>query len=156
MPKRTGQRPDAVSLNADRENRGAKPTQRSPTTKLPRERPSYFIPPDPASSRQIKTLANSNSDTQPRIKTVPVRGPAVSHHALRNLAALDVAKSDRLMKRIAERAGESVTDLCERLSKLSGDRVGVVDLVLWYAASVGIIEGISHSRRLVRCAPGKP
>jgi hypothetical protein len=85
-----------------------------------------------------------------------VRGPAVRYHALRNLAALDVAKPDRLMKRIAKRAGESVADMCERLSKLSGDRVGVVDVVLWYAASVGIIEGISHSRRIVRCAPAKP
>jgi hypothetical protein len=73
-----------------------------------------------------------------------VRGPAVSRHAMRDLGAVDVAKPDRLMLRIAERARQSVADLCARLAKVTGNRIGTVDLVLWYAASVGIIPGISR------------
>lgn len=81
-----------------------------------------------------------------------IRGPAVRFQALRDLGAADVAKPDRLMERIAARAGESVRHLTERLSRLTSDRVGVVDMVLWYAASIGIIEGISGRRSaLSRC-----
>jgi hypothetical protein len=37
------------------------------------------------------------------------------------------------MERIAKKAHEKVQPLCERLAKASGDRVGMVDVVLWYA-----------------------
>ncbi|MFZ0245594.1 hypothetical protein [Candidatus Binatus sp.] len=76
-----------------------------------------------------------------------VQGPAIRYQAMRDLGAADVAKPDRHMLRIAERACESVAKLCARLAKLTGDRIGTVDAVLWYAASVGIIEGISRRPR---------
>jgi hypothetical protein len=75
-----------------------------------------------------------------------VRGPAISRQVMRDLGAVDVAKPDRLLLRIAERAGDTVAGLCERLAKQSGDRVGTVDAVLWFAASRGIIKGISRAR----------
>jgi len=71
-----------------------------------------------------------------------VQGPAVRHQVMRDLGAADVAKPDRHMERIAERAGDTVDGLCARLARLTGDRIGTVDVVLWYAASVGIIKGI--------------
>ncbi len=44
--------------------------------------------------------------------------------------------------------------MCRRLAEQSGDRVGVVDVVLWYAGSKGIIPGISRlwMRRSGRCS----
>jgi ribose 1,5-bisphosphokinase PhnN len=72
-----------------------------------------------------------------------IRGPALRHQAVRDLGLADVAKPDRLMERIAARGGESVQVLCERLARATGDSCGTVDVVLWYAASKGIIEGIS-------------
>jgi len=85
-----------------------------------------------------------------------IRGPVLRYQAARDTAAADVAKPDRLMTRIAKLAGESdVQAMCRRLAKASGDRVGTVDVVLWHAASVGIIPGISRraSGRMARnCA----
>jgi hypothetical protein len=72
-----------------------------------------------------------------------VRGPAIRHQVMRDLGAVDEAKPDRLMLRIAGRAGDTVAGLCARLATLTGERIGTVDVVLWYAASVGIIKGIS-------------
>jgi hypothetical protein len=71
-----------------------------------------------------------------------VRGPALRYQAIRDLGLGDVAKPDRLMQRIAEISAESVQGLCQRLSRATGDSVGTVDVVLWYAASKGIFEGI--------------
>jgi hypothetical protein len=80
-----------------------------------------------------------------------VRGPALRYQAVRDLGLADVAKPDRLMERIAERSGESVRGLCERLSRATGDSVGTVDVVLWYAASKDIFEGIRMRRRRPPC-----
>lgn len=71
-----------------------------------------------------------------------IRGPVLRYQAVRDLGLADVAKPDRLMQRLADRSGESVQELCSRLSRESGDRKGTVDVVLWYAASKEIIPGI--------------
>ncbi len=80
-----------------------------------------------------------------------IRGPALRYQAVRDLGLADVAKPDRLMERIADRSGESVQGLCERLARITGDSVGTVDVVLWYAASKGIINGIRTRRRRPPC-----
>ena len=80
-----------------------------------------------------------------------VRGPALRYQAVRDLGLADVAKPDRMIERIADRSGESVQGLCERLAQVAGDSVGTVDVVLWYAASKGMIEGIRMHRRRPPC-----
>ena len=88
-------------------------------------------------------------------KKLPYIGPVTRYHAARNLG-LDVAKPDRLMERIAKKTREKVQPLCERLAKASGDRVGTVDAVFWYAASCGIIPRISHRSTVQpRAAPSQ-
>lgn len=65
---------------------------------------------------------------------VPYIGPVIKFHAAKNLGA-DVAKPDRWLVRVAEKAGETVDALCARLAAGSGDRVATVDLVIWWACA---------------------
>jgi hypothetical protein len=62
-------------------------------------------------------------------------GKVTRYHLARNIGA-DVAKPDRHMKRIAQKCGypetpEGIQDFAKRVSMLTGERVGVVDVVLW-------------------------
>jgi len=62
-------------------------------------------------------------------------GPATRYHLARNIGA-DVAKPDRYMLRRARETGypetnAGVQSLARRISKLTGERVGVVDVVFW-------------------------
>jgi hypothetical protein len=66
-------------------------------------------------------------------------GPITKYHAARNLG-LDVIKPDRHLVRIAAAAGTTPDDLCARMAADSGDRIGVVDIVLWRASNLGIIN----------------
>lgn len=66
---------------------------------------------------------------------LPYVGPVTALHLAKNLG-LDVAKPDRHLVRIADAAGyESVAALCARIADEVGDRVSVVDLVLWRFAT---------------------
>lgn len=81
-----------------------------------------------------------------RILTNPIKilqefgfiGPITAYHLAKNLG-LPVAKPDRHLVRIAAKNGfADVQRFCEYLSRLSGDSVPVVDIVLWrYATIVG-------------------
>lgn len=66
-------------------------------------------------------------------------GGITKYHLAKNFG-LNVAKPDRHLQRIADHAGTTPQELCERLAKASGDRVGTVDVVLWRASSLGIID----------------
>ncbi len=68
---------------------------------------------------------------------LPWIGEITRWHLAKNLG-LDTSKPDRHLVRIA--GSEGVTQLCERLSRASGDRVGTVDLVLWRASNLGLID----------------
>lgn len=68
--------------------------------------------------------------------TVPWIGPITKFHAAKNLGA-NVAKPDIWLTRIAEAAGETVNGVCERLAGDSGDRIALVDLVLWWGCAYG-------------------
>jgi len=69
---------------------------------------------------------------------LPWIGPITKYHLARNLG-LDVCKPDRHLVRIAKRFKTTPEDLCSRLSKATGDRIGTVDVVLWRAANLGLI-----------------
>lgn len=63
-------------------------------------------------------------------------GPVTSYHLAKNLG-LNVSKPDRHLCRVAEVSGfDSVAELCEKISKITGDSVPVVDLVIWRFATI--------------------
>ena len=58
-------------------------------------------------------------------------GKITKYHLARNIG-LDYAKPDRHLVRIAKKYGfKDVQDLCKYLSTYSGERIGVVDVILW-------------------------
>jgi len=93
------------------------------------------------------------------LKRFPFIGPATCFHLAKNIG-LDVVKPDRHLLRIAEATGyASPEEMCTVLAGEVGDRVSVVDLVIWrYATLDGtyglfVREDIGKQRRgSQRCA----
>jgi len=73
------------------------------------------------------------------LETLPYIGKITKYHLARNLG-LDVCKPDRHLERIATSFSTTPAQLCEKLSRETGDRIGVVDIVLWRASIEGIID----------------
>jgi len=70
------------------------------------------------------------------IQTMPYMGPATSYHLAKNIG-LDVVKPDRHLLRIATVTGyANPQHLCEEISLSVGDRISVVDLVIWRYATL--------------------
>ena len=70
------------------------------------------------------------------IRTFPFMGPTTSFHLAKNLG-IDVAKPDRHLVRISSMFGYATpNDLCKTIAEGVGDRVSVVDLVLWRYATL--------------------
>jgi len=70
------------------------------------------------------------------IRTMPYMGPVTSYHLAKNLG-IDVVKPDRHLSRISERAGYSdPSDMCRQISQHVGDRLSVIDIVLWRSATL--------------------
>ena len=68
--------------------------------------------------------------------TLPWIGPITKYHLARNIG-IDVAKPDRHLVRIASHFGYSdVQKMCKDISEQTGDRIGVVDIVLWRAMNM--------------------
>lgn len=69
------------------------------------------------------------------LESFPYVGPVTAFHLAKNIG-LDVAKPDRHLVRIARITGfDCAFSLCARIAELVGDRVAVVDLVLWRFAT---------------------
>jgi len=84
--------------------------------------------------RQVKTDISVKGVDY--LRQLPFMGPATSFHLAKNLG-LDVVKPDRHLVRIAEATGHSTPDeLCQEIAREVGDRVAVVDLVLWRYANL--------------------
>jgi len=72
----------------------------------------------------------------PRLREFPYMGPATSFHLAKNLG-MDVVKPDRHLLRIAQATGYPSPDvLCRDIAREVGDRISVVDLVLWRFATL--------------------
>jgi hypothetical protein len=70
------------------------------------------------------------------LRSLPYIGPTTCYHLAKNLG-LDVVKPDRHLVRIAALMGyENPTEFCEVISTSVGDRVSVVDLVVWRYATL--------------------
>lgn len=69
------------------------------------------------------------------LETFPYIGPVTAYHLAKNIG-LDVVKPDRHLVRLAASAGyPSPLALCEDIATVLGERLGVVDLVLWRFAT---------------------
>lgn len=66
-------------------------------------------------------------------------GPITCWHLAKNLGA-DVCKPDRWLKRLAEAEDTTPAELCKRLSEATRDRIATVDLVLWRACAIGMLQ----------------
>jgi hypothetical protein len=70
------------------------------------------------------------------LQTFAFLGPATSLHLAKNLG-YDVVKPDRHLKRVAAALGvENPAELCRIISSVVGDRLAVVDLVIWRYATL--------------------
>lgn len=70
------------------------------------------------------------------IGTLPFMGPATTYHLAKNLG-VPVAKPDRHLVRVARKVGySSPEELCRSIAELVGDKLPVIDLVLWRYATL--------------------
>ncbi len=66
----------------------------------------------------------------------PFIGPTTSYHLAKNIG-FNVAKPDRHLVRVANAAGyANPHDLCSDLSKIVGDDINIIDLVIWRYATI--------------------
>lgn len=72
-------------------------------------------------------------------ETLPWIGPVTKYHLAKNFG-VDVAKPDVHLQRLADIEGVTAQELCERLAETSPYRVRTVDVLLWRACAVGIID----------------
>lgn len=72
------------------------------------------------------------------LKSLPFIGHITKYHLAKNFG-MDVCKPDRHLIRIANGFNTTPDALCRQLSKETGDKVNVVDTVLWRAANLGLI-----------------
>ena len=70
------------------------------------------------------------------LRTLPYIGPITCFHLAKNIG-VDVAKPDRHLSRLSKSLGyDDVQDLCEAISSVTGDKISVVDLILWRYATI--------------------
>lgn len=70
------------------------------------------------------------------LEKFPFLGPATSKHLAKNLG-FNISKPDRHLERISKKFGYDNTDfLCQQISKITGDKMNVIDIVLWRYATI--------------------
>jgi len=70
------------------------------------------------------------------LQSLPFIGPVTSYHLAKNIG-LNVVKADRHMVRVSALAGyANPSDFCQMISNAVGDRLCVVDLVVWRYATL--------------------
>jgi len=71
------------------------------------------------------------------LESLPWIGKITKYHLARNLG-IDVAKPDRHLVRIAKifHYGNDVQQMCKDVSDKTGDRIGLVDVILWRYANL--------------------
>ena len=83
------------------------------------------------------------------LQTFDFIGSVTSYHLAKNLG-LDVAKPDRHLSRVAQIAGfRTPQQLCEEISRQTGDSIPVVDVVIWRFATLnpGYQQWFAHRLR---------
>lgn len=72
-------------------------------------------------------------------ENLPWIGGITKYHLAKNFGA-DVAKPDVHLQRLADAEGCTAQQLCERLSGETGYRIATVDVILWRACAIGLID----------------
>ena len=86
-------------------------------------------------SRWFREL-KASEDKVTYLETLPWIGPITKYHLARNIG-LDVIKPDRHLTRIASRYGYASPDvMCREIAAEVGERVGVIDVILWRYANL--------------------
>lgn len=91
------------------------------------------------------------SDKVAFARSLPWIGPITCWHVAKNLG-VDCAKPDVHLERVAGAYGTTPAALCKRLSKATGDRIATVDLVIWRACNLGIIDSKGLARGAANAA----
>ena len=87
---------------------------------------------------QLFWLYEFASDKLAFIETLPWIGPITKFHVAKNFG-VDCCKPDRHLVRIAKQFNTTPDALCAQLAAATGDRIGLVDLVIWRAANLSLI-----------------
>src|SRR5512135_63372 len=87
--------------------------------------------------------------TPDKLKDLPYVGPVTCFHLARNIGLLDCVKPDLHLIRLAEHwKFKDCTTMCKAMGEGSGLPLGIVDLVVWYAASTfGTLEVRKEGQR---------
>lgn len=72
------------------------------------------------------------------LQTIPFIGGITKYHLAKNLGH-DCVKPDRHLVRIANQYGMTPDQLCEKVSKETGEKKCVVDIVIWRACNLQLI-----------------
>jgi hypothetical protein len=86
-------------------------------------------------------------DTPEHLQSLPFIGSITCFHLARNIGLLDFVKPDVHLVRMAKHWGyDSPQTMCERLGEEFKMKPGLVDLVLWYAASTFGTRDIANNK----------
>jgi len=69
------------------------------------------------------------------LESFPQIGPVTAVHLMKNVG-IDIVKPDRHLIRAAAITGHSPETLCQVIAQIVGDRISVVDLVIWRFATL--------------------
>lgn len=73
------------------------------------------------------------------LEGLPWIGGITKYHLAKNFG-VDVAKPDRWLERVAHVHCQDVQAFCEELARATGDRVAVVDTVIWRCCAMGALQ----------------
>ncbi len=81
------------------------------------------------------------------IEAMPWIGPITKFHLAKNFG-MNVAKPDVHLQRLADHHAVTAQALCERLAAESRYKARTVDVLLWRACAIGLIDSRSGEVRL--------
>ena len=81
---------------------------------------------------------NESGHSVEYLETLPFIGKITKYHLAKNLG-LDFCKPDRHLERIAKQYNTTPEILCKQICESTGERIGVVDIVLWRACNLKLL-----------------
>lgn len=72
------------------------------------------------------------------LETIPFIGKITKYHLAKNLG-FDCCKPDRHIVRVAAQYNQTPDEFCRSVSEKSGEKICVVDIVIWRACNLGFL-----------------